>query len=356
MSKYEQLIEFIINEQEDKARELFHQIVVEKSREIYESIIDEQDLEEIGGNPVEDMMDEVTADETGMAEAEDEEMDMDMDMEIGTGDEDMDMEIGTGDEDMGGAGDQEMDSAGVTKMDLENARDDIDAIFNDLMGQLSGEEGGEEMDMDMDMDSEDDEEVDETLYVEPTDKKAGLPGATSSGNYTDSYGRPGEGVEESVYEARRAKKEEMLKAKAKEEKGKRKMTESEWLREYVDQIGEIYSQEPAQEEGHEVGAGKKAKVDKASTAVGPGVNMGGHVVKTKGSEQNPDGKQTPEPSNEYTKGRGNLPHAGKFQNVPGAKTKPTNSGKPEYSKAHGAEGQTTGGKVAVTAKSPVAKA
>ena len=73
MSKYEQLIEFIINEQDDKARELFHQIVVEKSREIYESIIDEEDLEEIGGNPVEDMMDEVTTDETGMAEAEDEE-------------------------------------------------------------------------------------------------------------------------------------------------------------------------------------------------------------------------------------------------------------------------------------------
>ena len=78
MSKYEQLIEFIINEQDDKARELFHQIVVEKSREIYESIIDEEDLEEIGGNPVEDMMDEVTTDETGMAEAEDEEIDFDM--------------------------------------------------------------------------------------------------------------------------------------------------------------------------------------------------------------------------------------------------------------------------------------
>ena len=45
MNKYEQLIEFIINEQEDKARELFHQIVVEKSRDIYESLIDEEDFE-----------------------------------------------------------------------------------------------------------------------------------------------------------------------------------------------------------------------------------------------------------------------------------------------------------------------
>jgi hypothetical protein len=330
MSKYEQLIEFIINEQEDRARELFHQIVVEKSREIYESIIDEEDLEEIGGNPVEDMMDEVAADETGMAEAEDD--DMEMDMEVGADDEgdmDMDMEVGADDE-----GDMDMDMGGdeeSPEMALSDAREEVDAIFDRLMAQLGGEEG-DDMDMDMDVDVEGEEDAADEEDMMETE----------------------EDLQESSHKS--AKKEEMLKAKAKDEKGKRKMTESEWLREYVDQIGEIYSQEPAQEEGHEVGAGKKAKVDKASTAVGPGVDMGGKVVKTKGGEQNPDGKQTPQPNNEYTKGRGNLPHAGKFQNVPGAKTKPTNSGKPEYSKAHGAEGQTTGGKVAVTAKSPVAKA
>jgi hypothetical protein len=342
MSKYEQLIEFIINEQEDKARELFHQIVVEKSREIYESIIDEEDLEEIGGNPVEDMMDEVTADETGMAEAEDDDMEMDMDMEVDADEEgDMDMEVDAdeeGDMDM----DMDMGDEESPEMALSDARQEVDAIFDRLMAQLSGEEG-DDMDMDMDMDMDSEEEVDENLYVVPV-----APGMRGTGD------RPGEGVEESMYEAKKAKKEEMLKAKG--ESGKRKMTESEWLREYVDQIGEIYSQEPAQEEGHEVGHGKKVKVDKDSTAVGPGVDMGGKVVKTKGGEQNPDGKQTPEPNNEYTKGKGNLPHAGKFQNVPGAKTKPQNSGKPEYSKAHGAEGQTTGGKVPVTAKSPLAKA
>ena len=35
MNKYEKLIEYIINDQESKARELFHEIVVEKSRDIY---------------------------------------------------------------------------------------------------------------------------------------------------------------------------------------------------------------------------------------------------------------------------------------------------------------------------------
>ena len=45
-NKYEQLVEFIINDETDKARELFHQIVVEKSRAIYEDLMDEDTVEE----------------------------------------------------------------------------------------------------------------------------------------------------------------------------------------------------------------------------------------------------------------------------------------------------------------------
>ena len=47
-SKFEQLIEFVINDEEQKAKELFHDIVVEKSREIYETLMDEaeEELEE----------------------------------------------------------------------------------------------------------------------------------------------------------------------------------------------------------------------------------------------------------------------------------------------------------------------
>jgi hypothetical protein len=49
MNKFEQLIEYVINDEESKARELFHDIVVEKSREIYENLMAEEadeDLEE----------------------------------------------------------------------------------------------------------------------------------------------------------------------------------------------------------------------------------------------------------------------------------------------------------------------
>ena len=64
--KFEQLIDLIINENEEQARELFHDIVVEKSREIYESIMDEEMMGEEGmGGQVGDLMDEISAEEAG---------------------------------------------------------------------------------------------------------------------------------------------------------------------------------------------------------------------------------------------------------------------------------------------------
>jgi len=64
--KFEQLIDLIINENEEQARELFHDIVVEKSREIYESIMDEEMMDEDGmGGQVGQMMDEISAEEAG---------------------------------------------------------------------------------------------------------------------------------------------------------------------------------------------------------------------------------------------------------------------------------------------------
>ena len=45
-SKFEQLIEYVINDEEAKAKELFHDIVVEKSREIYENLMNEEESEE----------------------------------------------------------------------------------------------------------------------------------------------------------------------------------------------------------------------------------------------------------------------------------------------------------------------
>lgn len=85
-NRFEQLIEYVINDEEAKARELFHDIVVAKSREIYESLMDEEAAEEIeedaeeieeddamgrmdvyddlGGDASDKLIDSVEADET----------------------------------------------------------------------------------------------------------------------------------------------------------------------------------------------------------------------------------------------------------------------------------------------------
>ena len=46
MNKFEQLIEFVINDDEKNAKALFHDIVVEKSRDIYEEIMSEEEITE----------------------------------------------------------------------------------------------------------------------------------------------------------------------------------------------------------------------------------------------------------------------------------------------------------------------
>ena len=146
-TKYEQLIDYIINEDEEKAKELFHDIVVETSRDIYENLIDEEDFAE--EESVEDMSDAIEADEEGISE-EDDEMDMEMpDM----GDEE-------GEEEGEEAEEEELEDR---VMDLEDALDELKAEFDSMMDD-DGEEKPE-MDMDMEMEAT---ETDEDAVSEET--------------------------------------------------------------------------------------------------------------------------------------------------------------------------------------------
>ena len=347
MSKYEKLIEYIVNEQEEKARELFHQLVVERSRQIYESLIDEEDLAEIGGDEVEDLVDEITADEDGMLEAEDEDMDMDdaegemddaeMDMDDAEGemddaegdmdmDMDMDMDDAEGDMDM----DMDMDDDGDEGledrvMDLEDSLEELKREFEELMG----DQGGEDMGGDMDADMGDEEMMPETLEVVP-DMDHRSPKNPS-------------GPMES-----KMKKEEMLKDK--KAKAKKKMTEAEWIRVYVEKIGEPFPGNNS--DTHEVGAGGSVTLNKKSIVAGKN-DMGGTTqnIARGGSEADPKGTPSNKPSGLLKKG-GDL--IGKVQNSPGAnagKTGYKTSAGKEYSKAHDKEGQTTAGSMSVDKKS-----
>lgn len=293
MNKYEQLIEFIINEQEDKARELFHQLVVEKSRDIYENLIDEEDFEEaVGGNQTNGLINDVQADESGMQEDE---------LEMDGGDSDID-DLGTepemgselGGDDMGGddmGGEMGGEDTGVEGkiQDLEVALDSLKAEFDKLMGN----DGEEELDGGDDMGGEED---------------------------AMAFGGEEEEADESM------------------------------VREYVEKVAQ-----PSKTEGGTVGTGGDAPtVNKQSIVAGKN-DMGGtsaNIAKG-GAEQAADGKPTPKPSNQYTKGQGNLPGAGSYQNVPGARTKGYTNKATSYEKQHGKEGQTTDGKVSVDDKSVV---
>ena len=66
MNRFEQLIEYVINDEDAKARELFHDIVVAKSREIYENLMQEEADEDL---------DEAAEEE--LDESEEEELDED---------------------------------------------------------------------------------------------------------------------------------------------------------------------------------------------------------------------------------------------------------------------------------------
>jgi hypothetical protein len=159
MNKFEQLIEYVINDEETKARELFHDIVVEKSRQIYEDLMAEEadeeleeaadeDIEEghMGGDAADDLIDDVEMEE---------ESDMNMEAE---GDEEMDMSMDDGEEEFS-MGDDEGSSEAATKDDIMNLEDKLDQLmaeFEDLMGGddmgdgdgFGPDEGGDAIEMD----------------------------------------------------------------------------------------------------------------------------------------------------------------------------------------------------------------
>jgi hypothetical protein len=149
MNRFEQLIEYVINDDTQKAQELFHEIVVEKSRQIYEDIMAEEaddleegeDLEEgMGGDAADDLIDNVEAEEQDdmnmEAEGDD---DMEMDVEVDGDAADMGGDDFGGD-DMGGS-----DEA-ATKDDIMNLEDKLDQLMAEFEGLMGGDDmGGDDM-------------------------------------------------------------------------------------------------------------------------------------------------------------------------------------------------------------------
>jgi hypothetical protein len=156
MNKFEQLIEFIINDEEDKAKELFHEVVVEKSREIYENLMaEEEQVEESTEETVEEATD---SDEDAVEEStdsEEEAVEESIVDEIttdealgGDASDDLVDEIEADEEGLALEGEDEEDLEDRV-VDLEDKLDELMAEFEELMTDKD-EEAPEEPEMDMD--------------------------------------------------------------------------------------------------------------------------------------------------------------------------------------------------------------
>jgi hypothetical protein len=201
-NKFEEMLEKLVNEDRKGAEELFHEIVVEKSRTIYENLL-EDDMEDLDvkESDKDEEVDEASKsddeetneasdnddEETNEATDEDEKTDESKDEEVdeASDDEEVAEQIPTeltpeADDDMGGdatddmmadieddgedkpEGDEEIEDRVV---DLEDALDDLKAEFEKMMGDKGDEEGEEDSEAPMD-DMGDEEKEDEAF--EPT--------------------------------------------------------------------------------------------------------------------------------------------------------------------------------------------
>ena len=192
-NQFEQLIEYVINDEDAKAKELFHQIVVSKSRQIYENLMQEDNAmgmepteidtnvdegdDMMGGSQSGDMIDDVQAEEEGMMETDDD-ADAEFDDEAEEAGDDLtsDMED---EHDM----DSEEAASKSDVMDLSDKLDELMAQFEDMMG--GGDMGNDSMDdmgmddMGMDDMSMDDDEFETEGMMENITLKAAPKPVTS---------------------------------------------------------------------------------------------------------------------------------------------------------------------------------
>jgi hypothetical protein len=154
-TKFEQLLDYLVNEEMDKANELFHEIVVEKSRSIYENLIAEEVDEEMD-EEVDEEMDEEVDEEMDESQEDLEDsyrMDAEEDDGFGGGEKGdatdaLGAEIGM-DADSEEGEEASEDSA---MMDIKNAIEELEAAF----AELEQAQGGEHDDMDSEFGDEED--------------------------------------------------------------------------------------------------------------------------------------------------------------------------------------------------------
>ncbi len=135
------MLEHLVNDDQTKAEELFHEYVVQQSREIYESLIDSEIAEEEEKDKDDEEVDEASHKEENEDEEKvDEEFE---DIAIEGDDEDPDMMGGDPTDDL--EGDLEMGDDDMEEKSEEELFQDLDSIVDELQAKFDELKGGDDM-------------------------------------------------------------------------------------------------------------------------------------------------------------------------------------------------------------------
>ena len=191
-SKLEQMLESLVNDDQAKAEELFHEYVVAKSREIYENLIDAEldEAAEEDDEEVDEAMDD--EDEDKVDEAVDEE---DEEMEEGFEDIAIEADDEMGDtpdmgDDLEGELDGEMGDDEMSDKAPEELFQDLDAIVDELQAKFDAM-NGDDMGDDMGPPDEMKDDFDLATVREYVEKVAGGHGAEKKGGAEGTFSGTG---------------------------------------------------------------------------------------------------------------------------------------------------------------------
>lgn len=199
--KFEKLIDLIINENEEQASELFHDIVIEKSKAIYESIMEDEmmdsdDLDEGIGGQVGDLLDEINAEEQGVKEDDEDEIEVDSEevFDIGGDDEvegSLDIEANSSDEveDAVIRIEDKLDDLMAEFEEIMGKEDDLEDEMGDMGADIEGDIDDQEVDVDVNVDDE--ELVAEAITLQKVTAKMGDDGSQTRSPVDANSGQKG---------------------------------------------------------------------------------------------------------------------------------------------------------------------
>lgn len=188
---FEQMLQHLINEDKSKAEELFHDLVVSKSREIYENLLDDDIQVDEEADDDEDEDDEEVDEnfDYGLGEVGPGDPSDNLLNQVGPDDEGSEDDMGgdMGDDDMGGEDPATKDDVMDIKDALEELKAEFEAMLSgkmdddmgdddmgdDDMGDDEDDETKEDYAFESDDDEEDDDEVDEDMVREYVEKVNG---------------------------------------------------------------------------------------------------------------------------------------------------------------------------------------